>query len=313
MTLALISHGSSLEHLEPEGHPERRDRIRAVQAALEDERFAHLLRLDAQPADEALLRLAHPQRHIDRIREASRSAGESGLRMLDADTYVSPQSYSAAVHAAGGAAQAVDLVLSGEVKGAFVATRPPGHHAEPEKPMGFCLFANAAIAALHALENHGLSRVAVLDFDVHHGNGTQAVLWKEARATFCSSHQYPLFPGGGSPSERGAGNIFNAPLPAGATGPMFRHAWETKLLPAVASAAPELIIISAGFDAHSRDPLAELDLIEADFAWITQRICDLADISAQGRVVSVLEGGYDLVGLAASAAAHVQVLMERTL
>lgn len=311
MTLALIHHESSLAHVEPAGHPERVDRIRAVQAALEDERFAHLRRIEAVPATEALLRLAHPQSHIDRIRAAIPATGGA---MLDSDTYLSPGSLDAALHAAGGAAQAVDLVLDGEARGAFVATRPPGHHAEPDKPMGFCLFSNAAIAALHALENRGLSRVAVVDFDVHHGNGTQAVLWNEGRATFCSSHQWPLYPGTGAESETGAhGNVHNAGLRPGSGGAQFRAVWENRLLPAVAAAAPELIIVSAGFDAHLRDPLAELNLVEADFAWITHRICDLADTCADGRVVSVLEGGYDLVGLAVSAAAHVQALMERSL
>ena len=311
MTLALIHHESSLGHVEPPGHPERVDRIRAVAAALEDERFANLHRVEARPADDALLRLAHPQRHIDRIRAA---IPQEGGAMLDSDTYLSPGSLDAALHGAGAAAQAVDMVLDGDVRAAFVAMRPPGHHAEPEKPMGFCLFANAAIAALHALETRGLSRVAVVDFDVHHGNGTQAVLWDEGRATFCSSHQWPLYPGTGAESETGAhGNVHNAGLRPGSGGPQFRAAWENRLLPAVAAAAPELIIVSAGFDAHHRDPLAELNLVEADFAWITHRICDLAETCAEGRVVSVLEGGYDLVGLAVSTAAHVQALMERSL
>ncbi|MEC9435614.1 MAG: histone deacetylase family protein [Pseudomonadota bacterium] len=310
MTLALITHASSLDHVTPPGHPERVDRIRAVAAALEDERFALLDRREAQAADDALLRLAHPQAHIDRLRDATPA---EGWAQLDADTVLSPGSVDAALHAAGGCAQAVDLVLSGERRAAFVACRPPGHHAEPSTPMGFCLFSNAAIAALHALERHGLSRVAVLDFDVHHGNGTQAVLWDEPRALFASSHQSPLYPGTGAASETGAGNIFNAPLPPGAGGAAFRAAWEDRLLPAVAAHAPELIVISAGFDAHRRDPLAEMELTEADFAWITHRICDLADTACGGRVVSTLEGGYDLVGLAASCAAHVQVLMERSL
>lgn len=310
MTLALITHASSLDHVTPPGHPERVDRIRAVAAALEDERFALLDRREAVPADDALLRLAHPQAHIDRLRAATPT---QGFAELDGDTVLSPGSFNAALHGAGGCAQAVDMVLSGEARAAFVACRPPGHHAEPSTPMGFCLFSNAAIAALHALERHGLSRVAVLDFDVHHGNGTQAVLWNEPRAAFASSHQMPLYPGTGAASETGVGNIFNAPLRPGAGGAEFRAAWEDHLLPAIAAHGPELIIVSAGFDAHRRDPLAEMELTEADFAWITHRICDLAETACEGRVVSTLEGGYDLVGLAASAAAHAQVLMERSL
>lgn len=313
MPLALLSHPSSLDHATPPGHPERPDRIRAVNAALEDERFAHLHRVEAEAADESLLRLAHPQRYIDRIRATGELAASRGETVaLDADTHMSGGSYEAALHGSGGCARAVDMVLGGEAGAAFVACRPPGHHAEPETPMGFCLFANAALAALHAIEAHGLERVAVVDFDVHHGNGTQAVLWEEPRVAFASSHQMPLWPGSGRESETGAGNVFNAPLPPGAGSDAFRDAWQSRLLPAIEAHRPQLLIVSAGFDAHKADPLAELELETEDFAWITHRLCDLAERVCEGRIVSTLEGGYDLRALAVSTALHVQVLMERS-
>ena len=215
--------------------------------------------------------------------------------------------------AVGAACAAVDAVVGGQAQNAFAAVRPPGHHAETETPMGFCLFGTVAIAAKRALDHHGLSRVAVLDFDVHHGNGTQDLLWDEGRALFVSSHQSPLWPGTGRASERGAQDtILNVPLPPGTGGAAFRAAWEERVFPRVAAFAPELILVSAGFDAHQDDPLAELALSTQDFAWITGRICDLADAHAGGRVVSVLEGGYDLEALAASVAAHVAVLTERS-
>ena len=310
MPLAVFTHKSSLRHLTPEGHPESPDRIAAIYDMLEEERFHMVYREEAPEATEAQLRLAHPQRHIDRLRAAMPQEGEVPL---DEDTWISPGSLKAALHAAGGACKAVDMVLTGEATGAFVATRPPGHHAEPEKAMGFCLFSNAAIAALHAMEAHGLERVAVLDFDVHHGNGTQAVLWDEPRVLFASSHEWPLYPGTGAESETGAGNIHNATLRSHSGGAEFRRAWEQRLLPAVALHGPQLIIVSAGFDARRRDPLASLELEEADFAWITSRICDLAETGCEGRVVSLLEGGYDLHALARSAGVHVQTLMERCL
>ena len=308
MPVALIQHPASHDHVSPEGHPERVDRIRALERLFEEPRFAALDRREAARAEDALLRLAHPQRHIDLVRDATPPRGWS---QMDPDTFMSPGSLEAALRAAGAGAQAVDLVMGGEAGAAFCALRPPGHHAEPERAMGFCLFSNAAIAALHALEAHGLSRVAVADFDVHHGNGTQAVVWEEPRVTFCSSHQMPLYPGTGAEAERGAGNVWNAPLPPGTAGAGFRRAWEERLLPALDAARPELIVISAGFDAHRSDPLAQLELEAEDFGWITGRLCDLAERHAGGRVVSLLEGGYSLSGLTASAAAHLEVLMER--
>jgi acetoin utilization deacetylase AcuC-like enzyme len=309
MTTALITHCDCLEHVTPPGHPESVDRLRAVMAMLEAEEFAYLTRIEAPLAsDEALLRV-HPASHIARI-EADRPA--RGFAALDADTFMSPGSVSAARRAAGAVVQAVDMVMAGEVANAFCAVRPPGHHAEPSTPMGFCLFGTVAVGAMHALEAHGLERVAIMDFDVHHGNGTQALLWNEKRVLFASTQQMPLYPGTGAPGERGAhGQIVNVPLRPGAGGHEFREAMREEVLPAIDAHAPQLILISAGFDAHARDPLANLNLTEADFAWATRELCALADRHARGRVVSTLEGGYDLTALAASVAAHVRVLMER--
>jgi acetoin utilization deacetylase AcuC-like enzyme len=284
-------------------------RLEYIAAALEAPGFDALDRRDAPLSDEAALRLVHPQAYIDRIRS---STPESRWAQLDPDTSMSPGSYTAALRAIGANVAAVDAVLAGKVQNAFVACRPPGHHAEKSTAMGFCLFSNIAIAAKHALDNHGLARVAVLDFDVHHGNGTQDVLWDESRARFASSHQMPLYPGSGSAEERGAhDNILNLPLREGSGGAEMRAGWDGLIFPAIEAFAPELILVSAGFDAHRADPLAGLHWDTADFAWLTHRICDLADAVCGGRVVSTLEGGYDLDALAASVAAHVGVLMER--
>ena len=309
MTTALYTHPDCLDHLNPPGHPEQVARLEYIEAALEAPGFDTLARHAAPLCDEAALRRAHPQAHIDRIRT---SVPQGGWSQLDPDTAMSPGSYQAGLRAVGANVAAVDAVLAGEVQSAFVACRPPGHHAERGRPMGFCLFSNVAIAAKHALDHHGLARVAVLDFDVHHGNGTQDVLWDEPRARFASSHQVPLYPGSGSAHERGAhDNILNLPLPEGSGGAEMRAGWDGQIFPAIEAFAPELILVSAGFDAHRADPLAGLHWDTADFAWLTHRICDLADTVCAGRVVSTLEGGYDLDALAASVAAHVGVLMER--
>lgn len=307
MTTALITHAASRGHITPDGHPERVARIEAVEAALSAPAFAALARHDARlPAAAELLR-AHPQDYLSRIEAATPTAG---FAQLDPDTHMSPGSWEAARRAAGAGCQAVDLVLGGEAQTAFVAMRPPGHHAERTRPMGFCLLSSIAIAALHALDGHGLSRVAVLDFDVHHGNGTQDVLERDARAFFASSHEFPLWPGTGATSETGVGNVVNAPLPNNSGSAVFRAAWQDVILPAAAAHRPELILISAGFDADARDPLASLNLTTDDFAWATARIMDLARDHAQGRVVSMLEGGYDLGALADGVRAHVTELME---
>jgi acetoin utilization deacetylase AcuC-like enzyme len=307
MTTLLLTHPSGRTHLTPPGHPERVARIEAVEAALGGARFAALLREEAPRADRAELRRCHPESYLAML-EAALPA--QGTRPLDADTHISPGSLEAAQRAAGAACRAVDAVMAGVAANAFCALRPPGHHAEASRPMGFCLFGSVAIAAKRALDHHGLSRVAVADFDVHHGNGTQALLWDEPRIRFVTSQQMPLWPGSGDPSERGAlDQIRNLPLAPGAGGTAFRRVWEPAL-EWLAAFEPELVLVSAGFDGHAADPLANLVLGVEDFVWITRALCDLARDHAGGRLVSVLEGGYDLDALAASAAAHVEVLME---
>jgi len=308
MATLLITHPACLNHLTPPGHPERPDRLRAVARALDAERFKSLARAQAPAAPFETIALCHPIDHIEALRNA---APKDGIVHLDADTAMSPGSLEAALRGAGGAVDAVDAVIGGKAANAFVATRPPGHHAETARPMGFCLFNNAAIAARHAQKHHGIGRVAIVDFDVHHGNGSQEIFWSDPTVMYCSTHQMPLYPGTGAVSERGEhDNIVNAPLRAGDGGPEFRAAFEARILPRLSAFRPELIVISAGFDAHTRDPLANLNLLEADFDWASRKIMEIADATAQGRLVSVLEGGYDLDGLAASAAAHVAALMQ---
>lgn len=305
MATALITHAECLEHVTPEGHPERVARLEHVLHSLQG---LELNRVSAPLVDMAHLAYVHPQSHIDAILNG---APEEGLNQLDADTWMSPGSVNAGLRAAGAVVKAVDLVLDGTVGNAFCAIRPPGHHAETATPMGFCLFGNAAIGAKHALEAHGLSRVAVVDFDVHHGNGTQDLLWNEARALTVTSQQMPLWPGSGDPSERGAHDtVLNIPLPPRSSGAEMRAAYEAQVFPRLRAFKPELIIISAGFDAHQDDPLAELQWTTEDFRWLTRQLCDLAADLCDGRVVSTLEGGYDLSALAQSARAHVEELME---
>jgi acetoin utilization deacetylase AcuC-like enzyme len=307
MTTLLISHPACLDHLNPAGHPERPERLRAIERALEHERFQNLARIEAPAAALETIALCHPMKYVTAIRDATPKAG---LAQLDADTSMSPGSFAAALRAAGGATCAVDEVMAGRSRNAFVATRPPGHHTETARPMGFCLFNNAAIAARHAQKRHGIERAAVIDFDVHHGNGSQDIFWSDATVMYGSTHQMPLYPGTGAKNERGAHNtVVNAPLSPGDGGEQFRAAFETVILPRLGDFKPQLLVISAGFDAHMRDPLANLNLLEADFEWATRKLLDIADRTADGRVVSVLEGGYDLQGLARSAAAHVTALM----
>ncbi len=307
MTL-LISHPSFLEHDTGDFHPERPDRLRAVTAALADEEFAGLTRLVAPEATIEQLTRVHPQEYVDAILGIRPPPGE--LVHVDADTVMSAGSANAARHAAGAVVAAVDGVLSGRARTAFAAVRPPGHHATPDVPGGFCLFNNVAIGALHARAAFGLQRIALIDFDVHHGQGTQAVVETDPDLFYASTHQYPLYPGTGSPRERGiAGNVVNVPLLARSGSVEFRAAWSERLLPALDDFAPELIIVSAGFDAHRRDPLAQLDVETEDFVWLTEELLAIADRHAGGRLVSVLEGGYDLAALAESVATHVRTLM----
>ncbi len=304
MTL-VYAYPSAARHITPPGHPERVDRLAAVEKGL-----AGLVveRRQAPLAAEEDILLCHPAAYLARIKTAEPTAG---ISQLDADTWMSPGSFEAASHAVGGACAAVDAVLDGEAKNAFVISRPPGHHAETATPMGFCLFSTVGIAAKHALKR--LNRVAIVDFDVHHGNGTQDVLWDESRVLFATSQQMPLWPGTGDRSERGAhGQILNIPLDPGSDGAVMQAAYEAEVFPAIDAFKPELILISAGFDAHTDDPLAGLNWHAADYTWLTQRLCDLADRHCQGRVVSCLEGGYDLDALTRSVAAHVGVLQERS-
>ncbi len=308
MTTALITHPACLDHDTGPFHPERPDRLRRVLQALEHPRFSALLRDLAPLATEDQLARVHPPEYIRAILDIS---PEPGQRInLDADTVMSPGSREAALRAAGAAIMAVDAVMQGWAKQVFVAARPPGHHAERDRPMGFCLFANAAIAARHAQAQYGLTRVAVVDFDVHHGNGTQDIFQADPTLFYASSHQYPCYPGTGAAEERGVGNIVNAPLPPGAGSAQFREAWDLLILPELDRFAPNLLIVSAGFDAHKADPLAQLRLEAPDFAWLTTRLMDVARTHCEGRIVSLLEGGYDLDALAESAAAHVGALME---
>ena len=305
----LYEHDSALRHVTPPGHPEQIARIEAIRHTLDDPRFATLDRRAAPMGDRQDVLRCHPEVYVAGVEAA---IPRDGIRSLDADTHVAPGSLDAAMRGVGACCAAVDAVVAGEARTAFVAMRPPGHHAETATSMGFCLFGNAAIAAKHALDVNGLSRVAVLDFDVNHGNGKHALMWTEARTLFASSHQMPLYPGSGAADERGAhDNVLNVPLPPMSGGAEMKRAWGDVILPAVDEFAPELIILSEGFDAHAADPLANLNWSTDDFAWVTHAICDLAEARCGGRVVSTLEGGYDLNALAASVAAHIAVLMER--
>jgi acetoin utilization deacetylase AcuC-like enzyme len=307
MSTLLLSHPACLDHLVPSGHPERPDRLRAVERALEAEKFQTLTRVQAPLAALETIALCHPMDYITELRDAS---PKEGLAHLDGDTTMSPGTFEAALRAVGGAVHAVDEVVEKKADNAFVATRPPGHHAETARPMGFCLFDNAAIAARHAQNRHGIDRVAIVDFDVHHGNGSQEIFWSDKTVMYCSTHQMPLFPGTGAVSESGEYNtVVNAPLRPGDGTDKFHDALESRILPRLIEFRPELVIISAGFDAHYRDPLANINLEEADFAWATQKLMEVADRYAGGRVVSLLEGGYDLQGLGNSVAAHVTALM----
>ena len=302
---ALVTHEECLQHLTPPGHPEQVARLEYILEALKD---INLLRVSApMAADDDILRI-HPREHINYLQEA---VPENGFKSLDGDTHISSGSLTAAYRAAGGVLRAVDLVLSGEAKNAFVAVRPPGHHAETQTSMGFCLFGNIALGVKHALDFHGLKKVAVIDFDVHHGNGTQEILWDESRCLTFTSQQIPLWPGTGTEEEQGHyNNIINIPLPPGSTGELMRQKYEALVFPVLRKFEPNLILISAGFDAHEADPLAELNWSTADFSWLTERLCKIAEECCEGRLVSTLEGGYDLKALADSVKAHVTKLCE---
>jgi acetoin utilization deacetylase AcuC-like enzyme len=308
MSTLLLTHPACFGHEPGPHHPERPDRLRAVLAALDDEAFAGLARGEAPAATlEQLLRV-HPDNYVQAMLGVRPAPGE--LAMIDGDTVMSSGSVEAALRAAGAVVAGVDAVMSGKADTAFAAVRPPGHHATPDIPGGFCLFNNVAIGARHAQARHGLSRVAILDFDVHHGQGTQAVVEPDPSLFYGSTHQYPLYPGTGHARERGIdGNVANVPLRPNSGSAQFRHAWDDAILPQLDRFAPQLVIVSAGFDGHKVDPLAQLNLETEDFAWITRELLAIADRHAQGRLVSALEGGYDLDALADATQAHVRELM----
>jgi acetoin utilization deacetylase AcuC-like enzyme len=306
MTTLYLTHPACLDHDTGYGHPERADRLRAIDDALAADAFKPLKREEAPRADLADIERLHPRAYVEMVRA---SIPTHDHKWLDPDTVVSPGSFEAALRATGAALRAVDAVAAGSADNAFCAVRPPGHHAEPSRAMGFCLFNSVAIAALHARAKHGAERVAVVDFDVHHGNGTQAAFWSDKDLFYGSTHQMPLFPGTGALSETGAGNIFNAPLKPGDDGDDFKQAMLSRVLPGLHDFGPDFILVSAGFDAHVRDPLAQLRLTEDDFAWITDKLLEAAAKRTQGKLVSLLEGGYDLEALAASTAVHVRGLM----
>jgi len=307
MTTILYEHPVFLEHHVPPGHPERPDRLRALNALLEHENFRTLDRREAPVANEDAVTLAHPESFLF---EVMRMMPEEGIRQIEADTHASPESLKAALTGIGGAMAGVDDVFSGKADNVFVASRPPGHHAERDRVMGFCLFNNAAIAARHAQKVHGVERVAIIDFDVHHGNGTQDIFQSDPSVLYCSTHQMPLYPGTGAKDETGVGNIVNAPLSANDGSNAFREAVRSRVLPALNNFRPDLVIISAGFDAHHRDPLAQINLTGDDFDWVTGQLMTVAERYASNRVVSILEGGYDLEGLAESAGLHICRLMK---
>ncbi len=308
MSTVLFTHAACVEHDPGPMHPESPTRLRAVMAALETEEFTSLDRRESPRATIDQIARVHGRDYVEQVLSA---VPESGLVHLDPDTALCPASGEAALRAAGAVCAAVDAVMAGEARNAFCAVRPPGHHAEPDRAMGFCLFNNVAIGALQAREVHGLRRIAVVDFDVHHGNGTQAMFWDDPDLFYISTHQSPHYPGTGAADERGiAGNILNVPLPAQSGSATFRRAIEAIAMPALIEFSPEFLLISAGFDAHAADPLAGLLLTEDDFSWVTRQLTGLAARCCQNRVVSVLEGGYDLVALGRSAAAHVRALMQ---
>ncbi len=306
MTTILYHHPVCLEHVNAPGHPERPDRLRAVEAVLADPHFDAIERIEAPEADPEFFNLVHPRSHIDRMISL---IPEVGLARIDADTSACPQSWLAVKRAVGAALSGVDDVFTGKADNVFASVRPPGHHAEKITAMGFCLVNSVAVAARYAQQKHGAERVAIVDFDVHHGNGTQDIFQDDPSVLFASSHQMPLYPGTGALNETGIGNIFNAPLREGDNGSQFKAAMRERILPAVDNFAPDLILISAGFDAHHKDPLAGLELVGDDFDWVTGKLMELADRHCKNRVVSLLEGGYDLEGLAESAAAHINRLM----
>ena len=309
MATVLISHSDCLKHITPENHPERVDRLISIMDSLKNFQDPDLVRLDAPEGSETDILRVHPIEYLDNLKQKS---PVDGFVALDPDTFMSAGSLPAAMRGVGGIIKAVDLVMTNQANNVFVVTRPPGHHAEKETSMGFCLFGNVSIAVKYALDHYKLPKVAVVDFDVHHGNGTQDILWSEKRSLFISSHQMPLYPGTGKENETGIeNNILNIPLPPNTMGKDFRYLYENKVFPALEKFSPDLLLVSAGFDAHASDPLANINLVEEDFVWVTGRLCDLADKHCNGRLVSTLEGGYDLDALAKCVTTHLKTLLDR--
>ncbi len=311
MATLLVTHPCFTQHLTGPGHPERPDRMRAIDKVLSHDLFKGLERMDAPLRDdveEAIL-LAHPNHYLEQVKAARPIEGQEPIH-LDPDTVMSPGSWEAALRAVGAGLLAVDNVMTGKNPNAFAQVRPCGHHAEASRAMGFCFFSNAAIAAMYARARYGAERVAVIDFDVHHGNGTQDIFWNDKNLYFASTHQMPLYPGTGALSETGAGNIWNAPLRPGDGSDTFREAVDLRILDSLHNFSPDLIVISAGFDAHRDDPLGNLQLVESDYMWVTEKLADIANKHCKGRMVSMLEGGYDLTALARSVGVHVRTLME---
>jgi len=305
MTTALLTHPDCIRHEMGEGHPESPERLRSVLAYLEQSGLAKkLLAREARPATADELARVHSPEYVEAIFQA---APEAGYAFLDPDTSMNPHSLSAALRAAGAVVQATDMVMSGEVSSAFCAVRPPGHHATPARPMGFCMFNNVAVGAMHALEAHGLERVCVLDFDVHHGNGTEDAFHEDPRVMLCSTFQHPYYPYSGA--ESGNDHIINVPLPAMTDGAGFRAAVERSWMPALERFQPQLVFVSAGFDAHKDDPLAYLKLGDEDYRWITEKLLEVADRHAKGRVVSTLEGGYNVHALGRCVVEHVGAML----
>lgn len=303
MTLAIYTHADCLAHDTGPGHPEQIDRLRVILDALKASSFANQLSfIEAPLAHEADLLLAHDAGYIRAIRAA---APATGFISLDADTIMSPGSLNAALRAAGAGCAAVDAVMAGQYKTAFCAVRPPGHHATRYQAMGFCIFNNIAVTAFHALQKHTLKRVAIVDFDVHHGNGTQDIIAPDTRVLYISTHQSPLFPGTGRISENQTGHILNLPLPQGTDGAAYREIFTEAVMPALEQFAPELLLVSAGFDAHMNDPLAGLRLVEDDYLWIGEQLSAVAEKHCRGKIISFLEGGYNLDFLARSTVAYI--------
>jgi acetoin utilization deacetylase AcuC-like enzyme len=313
MTTLLITHPVFLEHDTGAGHPERPDRMRAIDKVLSHELFKGLKREEAPLREdvEEMIALAHPQSYIDWVKAQRPAEGEAPVH-LDPDTLLSSTSWEPALRAVGAGLAAVDRVMdkSSGIANVFAQVRPCGHHAETERAMGFCIFNNIAVAGLYARKKYGCERIAVVDFDVHHGNGTQDIFWRDKDLFFASTHQMPLYPGTGALSETGVGNIWNAPLRPGDGGDPFKEAFNARILPSLRNFGPDIVLISAGFDAHKDDPLANLQLTEPDFAWATAKIAEIAARHAEGRVVSMLEGGYNLAALARSVGVHVKGLMD---